>query len=295
MKNQKVAEEQAVDVVTGREEKRIGVEIEFFNANYQEVIRELRIAGLEVAAYMGYTHSVMPQWKITTDASVTERNTGLGKGLELVSPPLKSAEMKDQLKKAMEVLNRLGAKVDKTCGIHVHHEIDDLNLDNIKNIYAIYGKHQDYINQLVPASRRQKAGSPHRFGGYCQNLSGEEVEAVQQANSISEIKDIFTVGYRRYRVLNFQSYLKYGTIEFRQHSGSTDFEKIWNWVLITQSIVAQAKEKKTIKPMSESQKKRALEAFTKELNIEYTKQAIYSRDRKNAIKKSEAKRTAVTA
>jgi hypothetical protein len=292
MKNQKVAETNAVNVKTGRETKRIGVEVEFFGVNVHEAIEALRAAGLSIASYRGYTHSVLSQWKITYDASVTSTGTGVGNGLELVSPPLTSAEMEKQLKLALEVLNSLGAKVDRTCGIHVHHEIDDLNLDNIKNIYALYGKHQDFINELMPKSRRQEAGPAGQFKGYCQNLSQEELEEVQVANSIQDINSVFSIGYRRYRVINFKSYLKYGTIEFRQHSGSTDFEKVWNWVLITQSLVAQAKAKKTIKPLTEAQSKRALEAFTKEMKIDYTKQALYSRDRRKELKKAEEKRAA---
>lgn len=295
MKNQKVAEVNAVNVQTGREAKRIGIEIEFFGVNYRTVVSKLQQAGINVS-YQGYTHAVMNSWKLVTDASVTSTGTGLsGKGLELVSPPLKASEMESQLKTISKVFKEIGAKVDKSCGIHVHHEIDDLNLDNIKNIYALYTKHQVFINELMPQSRRQKATSPHTFGGYCQNLSQAELEGVQSAASIEEINNVFDVGYRRYRVINFKSYLKYGTIEFRQHSGSTEFEKIWNWVLITQALVAQAKAKKVVKPLTEAQSRRALEAFTKELKLEYTKQAIYSRDRRKELKKAEEKRAARTA
>jgi hypothetical protein len=293
MRNQIIPENEAVNVVTGREEKTMGIEIEFFGVNVNTVISELRRAGLQVADYRGYTHATIQQWKVTYDASVTSAGTGVNYGLELVSPPLTASKMEEQLKTACEVLDRIGAKVDRTCGVHVHHHIDDLNLDQIKNIYAIYHKHQEFINELMPASRRQRsANDAYDHFGYCMNLSEGEVEFVKQAGSIREINSFFDRGYRRYRVINFKSYLKYGTIEFRQHSGSINFEKLWNWALITLSLVAQAKAKKTIKPMTEAQKKRALEAFTKELKIDYTVQAIYSRDRRKELKKAEERRAA---
>lgn len=286
MKNQKVAETQAVNVVTGREEKRIGVEIEFFNVFVDSAINALRNAGLQVADYRGYTHATMAQWKITYDASVTSTGTGVGHGLELVSPPLTMEQMEVQLEKALTALNELGAKVDRTCGIHVHHEIDDLNLDHIKNIYRIYSKHQEHISDLMPLSRR---GSQ----SYCGEMKAWEMEAMERTESINDLQCTMS---QRYRNINFKSYIKYGTIEFRQHSGSTDFEKIMNWIRITQALVATAKNKKTIKPLSASAKKRATEAFNKEVGLEYTIQGLYSRDRKKelkqAIERRQARRTA---
>lgn len=283
MKNQKVAETEVQNVVTGRESKRIGIEIEFFNVNYRTVVAAIKRTGVAIS-YEGYTHTVMEGWKLVTDASVTPTNTGTGRGLELVSPPLTIDQMEDQLQKVLGALNEIGAKVNSTCGVHVHHEIDDLTVDNIKNVYNIYSKHQDHINSLMPASRRQSATARH---GYCKAITSRELELVNQASSIAEIR---YAQDGRYRVINFQSYIKYGTIEFRQHAGSTDFVKLFNWIKITQSLIAQAVAKKTVKPLSESAKKRATEAFNKEVGIEYTVQGLYSRDRKAEIKRTEDKR-----
>ena len=66
-------------------ELKFGIEIEFFGANYITVIEQLRANGIQVAEFAGYTHAVIPKWKITTDCSVTSTGTGLNKGLELVS------------------------------------------------------------------------------------------------------------------------------------------------------------------------------------------------------------------
>jgi Putative amidoligase enzyme len=283
MKNQKVAENEAVNVVTGREAKRIGIEIEFFNVNYRTAVAAINRTGVAVS-YEGYTHNVMNSWKLVTDASVTSTGTGVGRGLELVSPPLTIDQMEDQLAKVLGALNECGAKVDRTCGVHVHHEIDDLNVDNIKNVYNIYYKHQNHINSLMPASRRQDA---HARSGYCRAITQREMDNV---NAATTIRDISNAQEGRYRVINFGSYVKYGTIEFRQHAGSTDFVKLFNWIKITQSLIAQAKAKKVIKPLSETDKKRETQAFNREVGISYTLQGLYSRDRKAEIRKGEEKR-----
>lgn len=268
-------------VQTGREAKRIGIEIEFFGVNYQTVINTLRARGLQVADYMGYTHAVIPQWKITTDGSVPSTGTGLSSGLELVSPPLTLDEMERQLKIACDVLNELGAKVNKDCGIHVHHEIDDLNLDQIKNIYRIYDKHTASIDEIMPESRRASS-TPY----YCKGV-GRLMSWIESADSIQYLTHALS---DRYHAINFCAYVKYGTIEFRQHSGSTDFRKIFNWILITQSLVAAAKKKKAIKPLAPNAN--ATVAFNQEIGTYNTEQGIYVRDRKAELRKQAQRRAA---
>jgi hypothetical protein len=44
----------------------------------------------------------------------------------------------------------------------------------------------------------------------------------------------------RYMKLNCQSYEIHGTVEFRQHQGTTDGEKIVAWVVFTQMLVERA-------------------------------------------------------
>lgn len=263
-------------VVTGREEKTIGIEIEFFNVYYNDVVIELRRAGIQVS-FEGYTHQVMNTWKLVTDVSVTGTNTGKGKGLELVSPPLTSTEMERQLKIVSEVLNDLGAKVDKTCGLHVHHDIQDLNLENIKNIYRLYNKHIDSIEEIMPTSRT-KAFQERTSHGYCKGLNERDMAYIERATSIRELQTM-----NRYKVINFQSYVKYGTVEFRQHSGTIDFAKMFNWIMITQSLVASAKKKKEVKPLSPTANRTM--AFNKDIGTFNTEQGVYFRDRKKDFKK----------
>src|SRR5690625_1344727 len=119
---------------TGREERTMGIEIEFFGVHYQRVVDAMNAAGIRTV-WGRYTHEVMAHWKVVTDSSVTSAGTGTGNGLEIVSPPLTEEGMTEELKKVCEVLEQIGARVDRTCGVHVHHDIDDLTVENVKNIY----------------------------------------------------------------------------------------------------------------------------------------------------------------
>jgi hypothetical protein len=207
------------------EERTFGVEIEF-QGNREEVARLMNAKG--VKAYVeGYNHSTKSHWKLITDASC---------GYELVSPPLKGREGLEQLKKACEALKEAGAKVNRKCGLHVHHDINDYNVKQIANIFAIYIKLEKTIDTFVPNSRRANNNT------YCRSLfQGTTQQAIlDKLKVVKSLEDIGRIWHTRYVKVNFQSYVKYGTIEFRQHSGTTEFDKMYNWILLTQQIVNMA-------------------------------------------------------
>lgn len=211
-------------------ERTFGLEVEFISkeANKIEIARVLsRMTGIKVEAQM-YNHNVQRGlWKIITDGSLS------GGGLELVSPPIKGKEGMAEVEKIMNALNVIpGVKVDRTCGVHVHHDINDMNVEGVKRIVGRYIKAEKAIDSLMPLSRR---GDNNR---YCRGLSGMSQEhTLEMLESQKTIQGIAHMFGTRYVKLNLQSYIRYGTIEFRQHSGTIEFEKIKNWILLTQRMV----------------------------------------------------------
>ena len=217
-------------------ELKFGVEIEFFGVNYREVIKQLRANGIQVAEFAGYTHAVIPQWKITTDCSVTSTGTGLGKGLELVSPILYGDEGLDELEKVYTVLNECEAEVNKSCGTHVHFDISDYTVEDMVSFLNLYYKEHTLIDYLVPSSRRNNT--------YCTQIKRRDIQEINtkfQNGTLEGIKDIADILFTRYVTVNLNSYVKYGTIEFRQHGGTTEFEKIEAWIILMYQMLEAAK------------------------------------------------------
>ncbi len=258
-------------------ELKFGVEIEFFGANYVTVIEKLRAAGIAVADFSGYTHKVIAQWKVTTDSSVTMDGTGLYRGLELVSPILYGDEGLDELAKVYEVLNSCGAKVDKTCGTHVHFDISDFTVQDCKNFLNLYYNYQGIINYLVPPSRRRNE--------FCNPLKKADLEKINQ-NWVRSIRDIAYVLSTRYTKVNLQSYVKYGTIEIRQHGGTTEFEKMEAWIVLMYQLLDSAKQEEKVnlicRPYTVTQKN--LNRLLKTTNLDNTCIGDYLTTRFNYFK-----------
>ena len=209
------------------EERTFGIEIEFTTASRETVARLMKQKGL-LAEVEEYNHTTRRHWKLITDSSC---------GYELVSPVLKGRDGLNQLKLAAEALAEAGAKVDRRCGLHVHHDINDLNAKQVANIYALYIKLEKTIDSFVPKSRRADNNE------YCRSLfrHSNQQSVLDQLKTVKTMKDINDIFRTRYIKLNLQSYVKYGTIEFRQHSGTIEFEKMYNWILLTQQMVEAGK------------------------------------------------------
>lgn len=221
--------------------RTFGVEIEFIG-NAGAVSEAMARQGI-TCHYEGYNHENHGRWKIVYDASVCGRD---GNGLELVSPPLSGEEGLAEVKKACEALDEAGAKVNRTCGLHVHHYARDLTIKHFKNLYEIYYRYEDTIDSLVPGSRRGN------YNIFCRSIrENVRIEMIRRMTTIEQMKVYFSgcmpSGQEwRYLKLNFKAYIRHGTIEFRQHSGTIEFKKIANWIKLTRAMINKAVEAKRI-------------------------------------------------
>lgn len=208
--------------------RKFGIEIEFVGATNRAVEREMRALGLDVAVE-GYNHQTRAHWKIVTDASVAG-------GYELVSPPLSGRDGFDQVKKACQALAAAGARVDRQCGLHVHHEIRDLTAAQIKALVRGWASSQVAIDGLVAASRRN--------GRWAAHFTGRDLDHMERLADDATTSAIGShVGYvDRYRALNLNGFPRYGTVELRQHQGTTNAKKIVAWIHFGQAMIKRAKD-----------------------------------------------------
>lgn len=220
---------------------KFGVEIEFLNeslcggyVNSEEIAMKMTSRGVRCNVE-GYNHIDKTFWKMTRDGSC---------GLELVSPPLTNDRIWE-LKVACDVLREVGAKVDKRCGLHVHHDASAMTLRNFKNLFLIYVRYEKTIDSFMANSRR--GDNNHYCNSMLTNVANnshpqrmEVVNAIMSSTTLEEIVRKFSCG-SRYVKLNGNAFVRHGTIEFRQHQGSLNYDKIMNWALLTEAMVERAK------------------------------------------------------
>lgn len=228
-------------------QRTFGLEIEAHGATHEELAAALRAAGIDCQA-MGYTHSTTACWKVVSDGSLGDYT----RGFELVSPPLAGEEGYRQIRVVCEVLNRLGCTVNKNCGLHVHHDARDLSLTAWKNLTRLYVKYEQQIDAVMPVSRRANNGMYIRSMLSRHGSVDATFEAIKSATTLERLREVMGQGGRdprgggRYHKLNMLSFLMHGTVEFRQHSGTIEADKMINWVKLTADMVACAVTAKTV-------------------------------------------------
>ena len=205
---------------------KYGIEIECLNPmTRSEVATILSSQGLPVV-YESYNHTVSSHWKIVQDGSVNDSDLN---GMEIVSPILDTESESDTLmvRKVCRALQKLGSKVNRTCGLHVHVDAAHLSGEQVRKVWERYRDLETEIDAFMPSNRRANVSS------YTMTLRNKVVHGATKAALATSLD--------RYYKVNLQSLTRYGTIEFRQHNGTIDAEKILNWVsFCTQFVQASA-------------------------------------------------------
>lgn len=197
-----------------------GVECETYNVVRDALIREVEQRNISIQSE-GYNHRDNNHYyKIVSDASIQGVN-----GQEIVSPILKGKEGLNSLKMVCDSLNAIDAKVNRSTGLHVHFDASKISDSHFVQIFKNYQKLESVIDSFMPQSRRGNNNY------YCKTIQGLNYD------SCNTKADVIRVNGTRYRKVNAESYLSHKTVEFRQHSGTTDYDKIANWINFLRKLI----------------------------------------------------------
>lgn len=192
------------------------------------------------ARQTGYGGCDYTRWQLKQDSSV--RAVDGNAGCEIVSPVLVGEEGLEQVRRVCDVLVAAEATANRSCGMHVHVDVRDLSLEQIRNIHRAYGSFQDIINSVLPQSRRANQ--------YCRRLWSTltERDYLARLERCNSVFDIYRIPNTRYTVLNMAKYTSTGTMEFRQHSGTVEPEKALNWARWCLAFVETYKDVNVMAP-----------------------------------------------
>jgi hypothetical protein len=211
-----------------------GIEIETSGASIAAIKREFSNRGIKGC-------EVKPDGTPSVDA-------------EIVLPPLADCQVAyEYLESVCAAIAATGANVNRSCGLHVHisnapladgsnaaaftgdsiahkertgrylsRHGEPLDAVAVKDIMLRYTAQQGTVDGMLPASRRGNR--------YCMALNTHAIEA---ANTLSELT---SATHGKFSTINLTTWSR-GTIEFRQHSGTIEAVKIWNWTQFILNLV----------------------------------------------------------
>ena len=225
-------------------DRTFGIELEMCLDNPDSLAAHLSANGFDTIVE-GYNHETRRHWKIVTDGSVSGRdsNGNYLNGYELVSPILKGEDGLSKAQRVCELLNSYNGEIaiNKTCGFHVHIQIDDLTIKEFKNCLKAQLKYEWVLDSLVPPSRRYNSDTARDNNRYCRTVAGrfgdrrnlQSIEEtgfslIDSASNMRQIQDM--VQEVREGKWNLTSFTQRGTIEIRLGAGTIDPDKVVNWV-----------------------------------------------------------------
>jgi Putative amidoligase enzyme len=216
--------------------RTFGVEIEAYGVDKNELVTALRQVGIAVEN-AGYTHATTAYWKVVSDGSIRGNNA-----FELVSPILQGEAGLLELKKVCTVLKQKNALINKSCGLHIHFGVSNFGIKDWRNLYKTYAILEEQIDNFMPISRRADNNT------YCKGLrlkySSLDIlfNKIDASRTVIQLAGIAATNGSRYCKVNGTSFSRHGTVEFRQHSGTIEYDKISNWILFLARMVDYSKK-----------------------------------------------------
>lgn len=220
-----------------------GVELEFVGGNADAIARELYDLGITAAPYRLNYHARVndnSKWKLERDGSVSSGS----QGGELVSPVLKDTpETWRQIEIICEVAKRHGARVNQSCGGHVHIGMNKLDTarQRWRRFFKIIENYEEY---LYKAAGGDLGHIRSNVSSYATSFSQRASEANRMSFRIENDEDVRVMAEKvsrmnRYYGINLKNIATYRapTVEFRYFNGSLNPKQIQANIKLAAGII----------------------------------------------------------
>lgn len=205
--------------------------IKFHNSRKGSIKRyigvEIEVLGISGIENVNKLHKWAKKWNasITDDGSIASDY-----GFEIRTSPAKGSKLIQQIKEVCNILRMGKARVDESCGLHVHVDARDFeNLDSphFKKLSFVWAKIEPAMFRLVSSKRRNSE--------YCEPW-------FVYPQRPKKVNDLNYSSNSRYKSLNLKAFEYHKTVENRMHQGTINPKKILTWAAINSKIVDFAKK-----------------------------------------------------
>lgn len=187
------------------------------------------------------------QWKVVSDASIRCRNrnnrsASRDYSVEFVSPICQYEDI-ETVQELVRKLRAGGAKVNDSCGIHVHVDASSHTPQTLRNIVNIMASKEDLLYKTL----KVQVNREH----YCQKADTRFLEELnhKRPKTMQEVEQMWYNGYggryihyddSRYHALNLHSVFAKGTIEFRMFNSTLHAGEVKSYIQLCLAISHQA-------------------------------------------------------
>ena len=246
----------------GLKDQCFGVEVEMTGITREQAAQALANYFGTTPRYKGGTYDAWvvrdaenKEWKLMSDGSIRgERKTMDGYEqtndrrykVEMVSPKLTYAEL-PKFQECVRQVRRAGAKVNDSCGLHIHVDAANHNRQSLKNLLGIMYSKEDIlfkalqVNESRAARWCKKVREP--MLRQARTLSAEETSDLTQLEHIWYEGDVSAgehYNWTRYYALNLHSVFYRGTVEWRCFNSTLHAGRAAAYINLCLAISAQA-------------------------------------------------------
>lgn len=181
-------------------------------------------------------------WRVMADASLS---AGRDLQAEVVSPILRYEDI-ETVQQVVRAVRACGAKVDPSCGLHIHIGSKELGVDGLVNLTKMIHKQQDLIHTALGIQQ-------HRLSRWCRPVETALIERIER-NRPRTLEDlnIAWYGYRntapqhydqtRYHGLNLHNVYYRNTVEFRWFEATLHAGKVKAYIQLAYAICLKARD-----------------------------------------------------
>jgi len=265
-------------------EQRFGLEIEMSGISREKCAKLIAKALGSEAIHIGGTYDEWnvadangKRWKVVFDGSIraeywslannryqsyADRHAGKDKKVELVAPICDWADF-EVLEKILKMLGKSRAKVNQSCGIHVHVDGKNHSVKSIKNMIGMWMNKEELLYAGVGVLNNRAIGMAkkcyvdHCWGGssgmkkFYDRMMNESFadldavgEAYYQAHGRTLLERRQHYSESRYYGLNLHALWNKGTVEFRLFNSSLDFSVVRAYIILAMALNEKALEGK---------------------------------------------------
>jgi hypothetical protein len=187
------------------------------------------------------------KWKVVSDGSIQceargGRNASRLYSVEVVSPICKYEDM-ERIQEIVRQLRQAGAKVNSSCGIHIHVDASRHTAQTLRNIVNIMASKEDLLYKTLKVQIGREyycKKADLRFLDQLNNRPPKTMEALERLWYDGASRRHTHYDTSRYHALNLHSVFSKGTVEFRMFNSTLHAGEVKSYIQLCLAISNQA-------------------------------------------------------